>query len=107
MEQILKTDQIALHIEYVQSVNYAMLLNGGKVITDLYIKNLSGHGLEDLKVSISGFYFPSVDINAGSIEAEEIVKLNIDNVIPDLTRLQQLNEGFYTEIKVSASDNGN
>ena len=107
MEQILKTDQIALHMEYVRSVNYAMLLNGGKVITDLYLKNLSGHRLEDLKVSISGFYFPSVDINAGSIETEEILKVDIDNVIPDLTRLQQLNEGVYTEIKVSVTDNGN
>ena len=107
MKQILKTDQIALNIEYMQSVNYTMLLNGGKVITDCYIKNLSGHRFKDLNVSISGFYFPLVDIKTGPIEPDEMLRVSIDNVIPDLTRLQQQNEGVYTEIKVSVTDNDN
>ncbi|MDE6522746.1 MAG: DUF4011 domain-containing protein [Muribaculaceae bacterium] len=107
MEQILKTDQIALHIEYMQSVNYAMLLNGGKVITDFYIKNISGHRLEDLNISISGFYFPEVDVKTGSIEADDMLRVSTDNVIPDLTRLQQQNEGVYTEIKISIRDSDN
>lgn len=106
MEHTRTSGQIALHIEYHQSINYAMLLNGNRTITDIYIKNISGNRLDDISVRIGGFYFPSIDVEIGIIEPDEIRMVPVENVMPDLTRLLQLNEAIFTEFQVTVlSDN--
>ncbi len=105
MEQILKNDQIALHIEYMQSINYAIMLNGGKYIEDIYIKNTSSNILNNVNVSIGGFFFPTVNIQTGDIAPDETVRVPLVNIMPDLTRLLQLNEAVYTECKVAVMSN--
>lgn len=99
MEHTRTSGQIALHIEYHQSINYAMLLNGNRTITDIYIKNISGNRLDDICVRIGGFYFPSIDVEIGIIEPDEIRMVPVENVMPDLTRLLQLNEAILRNFK--------
>lgn len=104
MEQIRTSNQIALHIDYMQTINYAMLLNGGEVINDIYIKNISGRPLDDVELSIGGFYFPAIDIKIRKIEPDETIKVPLSDVMPDLVRLLQLNEAVYTEFKVTVAN---
>lgn len=103
MEKIFNTDQISLQIDYMESINYAILLNGGKCIEDIYIRNNSGNTLNNVSVRIGGFFFPTIEVKTPDIASEETVIVSLGNVMPDLTRLLQLNEAVYAEFKVTVT----
>lgn len=105
MEKIFNNDIISLQIDYTESINYAIVLNGGKCIEGIYIKNNSSTPLNNVHLRIGGFFFPTVEVKTQDIASEETILVSLDNFMPDLTRLLQLNEAIYTEFKVIVISN--
>lgn len=101
MSHIRTSGSIELHIDYLQSINYATLLNGGSIINSLAVKNISGQSLNEVSVSVSGFYFPKEEANVGIIASGEMETVSSINVLPELSRLLALNEAVYTEFQVN------
>lgn len=104
--QLCTSDDIELHIEYLNTINYAALLNGGKLINFISVKNISTRNLNNVNICIGGFYIPTVEINLGPICTSESIQEPCINVLPDLAQLLSLNEAIYTEFKVTVMNEG-
>lgn len=103
MNQIRTSGSIELHIDYLQSINYATLLNGGSIIKSLAVKNISGQSLKEVCITVSGFYFPKESVNVGIVASDEMQTVSSLNALPELSRLLTLNEAVYTEFQVKVS----
>lgn len=103
MNQIRTSGSIELHIDYLQSINYAAILNGNSIIKSLAVKNISGQSLNKVCVSVSGFYFPKEEVNIGNIASGETQAVSDQNALPELNHLLTLCEAVYTEFRVAVS----
>lgn len=102
MKLIHTSGPIELHIDYSQSVGYAFLLNGGKVVRKLSIKNIGDTPLGDVRLSIEGFYyFTKIEDALGEIAPGEVRELSDFEVISEINRLLTLNDPVSAELRIA------
>ena len=104
MKEIQKSENFEITIDYNRDVNYVAEFNGSKFCNSITIKNLGARAINNLVLTIGGFYFPENSYEIPSIGAKKSVTIDCSKVKPALDKLILLAEAVFTEVSVRISN---
>lgn len=104
MRQIRNFNGGELHIDYLDVVNYATVLNGRSFINSLYVR--CSEGCSDLSLRVKGYYFAEADLTVPEGAPGELVEVEASMVMPMLDRLMTLSEAAFTEMVIDVLAGG-
>ena len=98
--------KVAVNIDYLPKVNYAMMNNGVKTLTSLIIRNSDNRDWSPLAVVISGDYVKESRSVVETLRQGESVQVKTAEILPDPQMLSNTTEAVNTtfELRLETGD---
>ena len=93
-------------VDFLPSLNYAMILNNYKVFSNFVIINISNTDIPHLNVRLSGDMFESCSFDITDLHPGNSVSLDKVNLIPSMPKLMALTEAIQTSFSITITSNG-
>ena len=100
MIEVRKSDNFEISVDYNREVNYVSVFNGGKFCKTLTVKNLASRAVNNIILTIDGYYFQETSFEIPTIGAKKSVTIDCTNVKPSLDKLILLAEVVYSELSI-------
>lgn len=104
MVEVRVSNNFEISVDYNREVNYVSVYNGEKFCNSITVKNLECRAVNNIILTIGGYYFPEATYEIPSIGAKKSVTIDCSNFKPSLEKLILLAEVVYSEISVSLSN---
>ena len=104
MVEIRVSDNFEISVDYNRDVNYVSVFNGGKFCKSITVKNRGSRVINNIVLTIDGYYFQEATFEIPSIGAKKSVTIDCSNFKPSLDKLILLAEAVYSEISVTLSN---
>lgn len=100
MAEVRVSDNFEISVDYNREVNYVSVLNGGKFCKSVTVKNLGSRALNNIILTLDGFYFQESTYEIPTIGAKKSVTIDCSNFKPELDKLILLAEAVFTEVSI-------
>ena len=104
MIEVRVSDNFEISVDYNREVNYVSVFNGGKFCKSITVKNLGSRAVNNIVLTIDGYYFQEATFEIPSIGAKKSVTIDCSNFRPSLDKLILLAEAVYSEVSVRLSN---
>jgi len=90
-----------VEIEYLDTINYAFVLNNGESLSKFVIRNkLANASMRDVHIAIKGDMLVTAEADITSIEPGKCVEIEGVALVPNISRLMQLTEAVGSQFEV-------
>ena len=100
-QETISPDKVVLTIDYLPSVNYAMVNNGVEVCNSLIVENTGATDWLQLSVRISGSYIKENSCVLEVLKGGQSAQLNTMKIEPDFKMLSEITEAVKTSFTLS------
>ena len=95
-----------LTIDYLPSVNYAMVNNGMEVCNSMVVENTDERDWHDIEVSVAGTYIKDSACRIETLRPGQSMQVKTVKIEPDFRMLSELTEAVKTQFTVSVRVGG-
>ena len=104
MIEIKRSELFEISLDYNREVNYVSVFNGGKFCKYITVKNLGSKAVNNIVLTLGGYYFQEATFEIPSIGAKKSVTIDCSNFKPSIDKLILLAEAVYSEASVKLSN---
>ena len=82
MVEVRVSNNFEISVDYNREVNYVSVYNGEKFCNSITVKNLECRAVNNIILTLGGYYFPEVTYEIPSIGAKKSVTIDCSNFKP-------------------------
>ena len=105
-QETIKAENASLKIEYIPSLNYAMLYNGVETCTKCLLKNEGLHDWHQVEIGIEGDFIKEHMLRLEYLRAGQSVQISQLKIQPNIKLLSEITEAVNTAFTVTIKEEG-
>ena len=101
MQEVRRSENFEITVEYNRDINYVALFNGAKFFKTITIKNLGNKAINNITLTLDGYYFAERSFEIDTVGVKKSVTIDCANFKPELDKLILLAEAIFTEVSIN------
>lgn len=103
-QELIKTEDAILKIEYLPSLNYSMLINGVETCSKCVLDNVGNHDWHQLQITVNGEFIKEYTQRFEFLRSGQSVQISQLQILPDIKKLSEITEAINTTFNITIEE---